>query len=327
MSEISVGAAVGEGFGLIARRPLSVLFWGALRVGFVAMIFVIYVPLFINFFIQAAQAGASGGKQASAAAVTQMMSQMLMMQGMGFLVQIVGVVLSSMIYCAVIRAVVHPEVHSFGSVRLGSAELYCVLLSFGLGFVLAFALPFLIIPLALVAAVLAAGHHWLAMAITIGLGVVVLILGLILVALRFVFVVPMMVDDGKFHLFESWSLTKGRVGSLFGIGALLLLIGILVELVLGLLLAGLVVGALALAAGGVGNIPALFEAHKNDAGALIAILAPSLILLALLFVPIEGGLLAIFVSPWARAYRDVVPSGGAPIVAPPPSAAPIAATP
>jgi hypothetical protein len=57
MSEISVGAAVGEGFGLIARRPLSVLFWGALRVGFVAMIFVVYVPLVINFVIQATQAG------------------------------------------------------------------------------------------------------------------------------------------------------------------------------------------------------------------------------------------------------------------------------
>jgi hypothetical protein len=254
-----------------------------------------------------------------------MMSQMVMMQGVGFLVQIVGIVLNSMIYCAVIRAVVHPEVRSFGSVRLGAPELFFVLLSFALGFVLGFALPFLIIPLGIVVAVLAAGHHWIAMGITIALGVVVLILGLIWLALRFVFVVPMMVDDGKFHLFESWTLTKGRLGSLFGIGAVLFLIGILIELVLALLFAGLVLGALALAAGGFGNIPALFQAHKSDVGALLAILAPALILLALLFVPIEGGMLAIFVAPWARAYRDVVPGAGAPAVAPP-SAAPVAAT-
>jgi len=318
MSEISVGAAVGAGFDLIGKRPLSVLFWGLLRVGFVAGIVLLYLPLIFGFIVQARQAEASGS-DASPAAVGQMMSHMLVMQGMGFLVQIVGLFVSSMIYCAVIRAVVHPEQRSFGSVRLGAPELYLVVLSFALGFVIAFALILCLIPFMIVVGLLAANHQWLAMGIVIGLGVLVLVLGAILVALRFAFVAPMMVDDGKFHLFESWTLTKGRVGSLFAIGLLLVLITLLIEIVLGLLFVGLALGALILAAGGFSNIPGFFQAHASDPAALIPILAPSLILLAVLLIPVEGAFLAIFIAPWAKAYRDVVPP---PAAAQPPSPPP-----
>ena len=71
------------------------------------------------------------------------------------------------------------------------------------------------------------------------LGVLVLIVGLIYVLLRFAFVVPMMVDDGQFHLFDAWSLTKGHVGSLFVIGLCLVRIAIAAELVLGAFLVAL----------------------------------------------------------------------------------------
>ena len=57
-------------------------------------------------------------------------------------------------------------------------------------------------------------------------------------------------------------------------------------------------------------------------------LAPSLILLALLTIPVQGCATAIFFAPWARAYRDVVPPpGAASPVTPPPSVPPLTGAP
>jgi hypothetical protein len=326
MSVISVGSAVGAGFQLIGKRPLSVLFWGLLRVGFVAVFFAIYAPVLFSVFSQAAAAGASG--QPPQAAVAGMMSQMIMLQGLGFLVQIVSLFLTSMIYCAIVRAVIHPERRAFGSVRLGGPEFFVVVVSFAASFAFAFCLVIFMIPVAIAVGVLAAQHQFVAMGIVIGLAILVLVLGLILVGLRFAFVVPMMVEDGKFHLFESWGLTKGHVGSLFLIGLCLMLVGFLLEIVIGLIFVALVLGTLTFAAGGFEAIPTFFQSHQANPAALIPILAPSLILLVALLIPVEGAVLAIFIAPWARAYRDVVPGPmlSQPIV-PPPAAAPLAAVP
>ena len=325
MSEISVGAAVGAGFQLIAKRPLSVLLWGLLRVGFVAVVLALYAPVLLSIIAQMpAIEQAAAANQSPDAMMGPMMSQMMLLQGLGFLVQIGGLFVTSMIYCAVVRAVVHPEQRLFGGVRLSGPEFYVVILSFAGSFALVFALLIVLIPFIIVVAILASQHQFAAMGIVIGLGVLVLVLGLILIALRFAFVVPMMVDDGKFHLFESWTLTKGRVGSLFLIGLCLLLVALAVEGVLGALFVGLVLGALTFAAGGLEGIPAFFQAHAQDPAALIPILAPSLILLVVLLIPVEGALMAIFIAPWARAYRDVVhgPTGAPPAAAPPLVAAP-----
>ena len=66
MSEISVGSAVGAGFGLITRRPLSVLTWGLLRVGFLVAFFAIYAPTLISMITeitQQARADVRDGRQ------------------------------------------------------------------------------------------------------------------------------------------------------------------------------------------------------------------------------------------------------------------------
>jgi hypothetical protein len=320
MSDISVGDAVGAGFQLILRRPLSVLLWGLLRVGFVVAVIGLYLPVVAGMIAQIPTLREAG--EPPQAAVAQMMSHVVMLQGLGFLVQIAGLLVSSVLYCAVTRAVLHPERSTFGYVRLGAPEFFLMVLSFAAGFVLFFCIMIFMIPFIIAIIFLATQHQWAAMGVVIALAVLVLIVGLILIALRFAFVVPMMVDDGKFHLFESWTLTKGRVGSLFLIGLCLLLIALLLEIVLGIVFVGLAIGTLTFAAGGLANIPTLFQQHQQDLAALIPVLAPSLILLALLMIPVQGGLLAIFIAPWARAYRDVLPPPPAAVAAPVPPAPP-----
>ena len=326
MAEISVGSAVGAGFQLIARRPVSVLTWGLLRVGFIAGIFAVYAPVMIGMFAEIASKAQAGSANPPQAAMSQaMMSRMFMLQGVGYLVQFVGLFLNAIILCAVARAVVHPERKAFASLRLGAAELFVVLLSFGAGIVLVFAILIFAIPFAIAAVFLAMQHQYVAAGDRgRDLGVLILVLGLIYIAARFAFVAPMMVDDGQFHLFDAWSLTKGRVGGIVLIGLCLFLIAVVLGLILDIVFLAVAAGALGFAAGGFNNLQAFFQQPPQQ---IIMSLAPSLILLALLTIPIEGCALAIFFAPWARAYRDVVPATPAAQVTPPAPAQPLAAAP
>ena len=116
----------------------------------------------------------------------------------------------------------------------------------------------------------------------------------------------MVVDDGKFHLFESWTLTKGRTGSLFLLALCLVAIIVAAEVVLGAVFLTLGVGMLGAAAGGVQNLAAFFEQPPR---VFLPKLAPLLAIVAILWIPIVGCFMAIMGAPWARVYRDLRRAG------------------
>jgi hypothetical protein len=124
------------------------------------------------------------------------------------------------------------------------------------------------------------------------------------VGLRFAFVGPMMVDDGKFHLVESWRLSRGKVGSLFLIALSLFGIALAGEMVLLALVFGVGFASLSAIAGGLQNLPAFFQ---QPPAALMSKLAPFLGVYMAAFIPLSGCLVAIFGAPWASAYRDLKP--------------------
>ena len=324
MSEISIGSAVGAGFSLIARRPISVLTWGFLRVAFIAGIFAVYAPVLIGIFGEIATQAQSGAPPAPGEMSQAMMSRMFMVQGIGYLAQFIGLFLNSIILCAVARAVVHPERRAFASLRLGGPELFMVILSFGASFALVLGILIFSIPFVGVGIFLGVQHQYVALAIVAAIAALILVLGLIYIAAKFAFLAPMMVDDGHFHLFDAWALTKGKVGSIILIGICLGLIALLLGLLIDGLFFALAAGALGVAAGGFNNLQTFFQQPPM---AIITTLAPSLILLAILTIPVEGCALAIFIAPWARAYRDVVPGAPAAQLTPPPAAQPVVAVP
>lgn len=305
MAEISIGSAVGAGFQLIARKPLTVMTWGLVRVLFVAGVFALYAPVMLGMFADFAHnAQANAGAQPSQAQVAQMMSHLLVIQGAGLLVQIGGLFLTAMTACAVARAIIHPERGALAYLRLGPPEFFFAVIAFAAGIVLVFALLVGMIPFAIAIAILAAQKLWAAMAVVIGLCVLALFVALIYVLLRFVFVVPMMVDDGQFHLFDAWTLTKGRVGSLFLIALALVAIAIGAEVLIGAFVVALGVAAVGVAAGGFQNLQSFAALGP---AVIMARLAPWLIVYAALAIPFTGCATAIFMAPWARAYRDVLP--------------------
>lgn len=325
MSEISVGSAIGAGFQLIGRRPISVLVWGLLRVGFVVALLAIYAPVLLGLVAEISSKAHSGAEP-SPADVRQFMSHMFLVQGVAYIAQFVGLFVSSIILCAVARSIVHPERKAFASLRVGAPELFVVILSFGAGFVLVLAIMIFVIPFAAIGIFLGLQHQWAALAAMIAIAVLILVFGLIYIAARFAFVVPMMVDDGQFHLFDAWSLTKGRVGSIVLIGICLMLVALMLGVVIEALFVGFGAAALGMAAGGFNNLQTFFT--QTPPQQIIMTLAPSLILLALLTIPVQGCAMAIFFAPWARAYRDVVPAPAAPsAVTVPPTVPPMTVAP
>ena len=302
MAEISVGAAVGSGFALIGRKPLTVLSWGLLRFGLLAAMFALFAPFFVEAFRTAAERAQHGATQPPDPAA--ILPRMMMLQGLSYLLQIVQALVVCVVYCAAWRAILHPERTRFGYLRVGAPELLLVLLAFAAGMVFVFGLLILIIPIAIVVGVLAA-IHLAPVAVAVGvLAALALAAGLLYIGLRFSFVGPMMVQDGKFHLFESWTMTRGRAGRLFFVG--LSLFGILILAELAVVIVAVAVGAAALgvAAGGFGNLSGFFHLPPME---IVRRLAPLLAIYALASIPLQGCAVAIAGAPWAKAYQDMLP--------------------
>ena len=320
MAEISIGSALGAGFQLIGRRPVAVLVWGALRVVFGVAVLAVYAPVVMSIFTEALQnAQAGGGTAQSQAAVAQMMSHLMVLQGAGYLAQIVGLFLSAIIYCAICRAVVHPERSAFAYLRLGAPEFFVAVISFAAGIAAVFALIIGMIPFVIVIAILAAQKAVVAIVVVVALAALVLLAAVIYLALRFAFVIPMIVDDGQFHLFDAWSLTRGHVGALFVIGLGLVGMAIVAELVVATL------GFTAAHAAIVGHAvdrQTLVAFLALGPAAIAARLAPWLIAFAVVAIPVGGCVTTILLAPWARAYRDVSPPALPAAATPPPATQP-----
>jgi hypothetical protein len=302
MAEISIGAAVGEGFALIRKRPLSILAWGALPLLVIAASFAVFAPFMMSFFSGALHGAASPGSPPN----PLMIQNMMRMQSLSYLVDLVGAAINAVVYCAVFRAVLHPEAGRFAFLRVGAPEVMLFLLIVGGYLAFLIALVLAMIPVGIVVAILIAAHAGPVAAIVGVIAGIAALAAVIYVLLRISLVGPMMVDDGKFHLTEAWALTRGKVGGLFALGLLVLLILIAAEIVVGLVFAALGFGVLGSLAGGLNNLPVFFQQPPN---LILSKLTPLLVVLALIWIPVMGCLLAITAAPWARAYRDLRPAG------------------
>ncbi len=301
MAEISLGDAIGSGFGLIRRRPLAVLIWGGLQTAFLLGFFALMAPMYEMMFTQMAGQAATG---APATPNPALLANVMQFQGLSILLQFVGLFVNAVLYCAVFRAVIHPDRNRFASMRLGMTELLVFVLVFGELIIFSIALILIALVIGLVIGLLST-LHVAAITTLVGLALGILVLwGLIYVAVRLSAVGPMMVDDGKVHLLDAWALTKGRAGQMFLMGlcvfVILFVMVIVVEIVIVALFMG--VGFTAFSAGGSQAAASLF---KQNPAMLLSKLLPVMIFAGVLAVPIYGATLAIMGAPWARAYLDL----------------------
>ena len=116
MQGISVGAALGEGFGLIRRQPLSVLAWGAVLVGLQIVTFTLFAPYYLSVYGALLEGAAQGGAMPLASLNSPDVRRM---QSLLQLFNLVQLFVAMVVYCAAFRAVLHPERSAFAYLRVG----------------------------------------------------------------------------------------------------------------------------------------------------------------------------------------------------------------
>jgi hypothetical protein len=303
MAQVNIGAAIGAGFGLMRRHPLSVLAWGALPIALQVGAFVLFAPLFVAIYapyVAAAQA------HTIPTAPPTMTPQMLQADTWLQLFNLVQVLVTAVVNCAVFRAVLHPERSAFAFLRLGLTDLLVFVLIFMAVIVMAVVMVIVMIPVGVVMGFMMVMAHGSTTALLVAAPLVVLavLMGMLAFALRFALAPAMVVDDGKFHLFDAWVLTRGHFWTMFAVAISLVLIAIVAELVF-LVFAVAAGGAgLVAIAGSLANLQSLFALPPPT---LLARIAPVLAVYLLVAIPFFGALFAFLAAPWAQILRDLKP--------------------
>jgi hypothetical protein len=298
MSELSIGDAVGAGFQLIRRRPFEVLAWGL--AGLVTAVATFGV--FGSYYASVLGDLVRGGGMVNPMASPEGLASFQRMQGSSLLLSLFSAFVDCVVYCAVFRAVIHPEQRRFAYLRIGAPEVFALVLVIAgyVALVVMVVITILIIG-AVVAGLMAA--HAAAVGVIVGvLGGLALLAGLAYALLRLSLIVPMMVSDGRFHFADAWRLTSRHVGALLVVSIAIFAVLLVAQIVIGLIMLSLGLGYLSSAVGGLSHLREFFLRSPAE---MLASAAPLLVIFGVMSIPLTGCTFAIVGAPWARAFRDL----------------------
>ena len=307
MAGFSVSEALGAGFRLIGRKPLTVPMWGVayflIAVLPVMLILAAAAPSVIELVRQAM----AGAEEPDPYAMLNLTGPLILLHPVMFLSSIAA---RAIVMNAVFRAVLEPQDDRVFYLRLGAVELWqalvqlCLMVLVGLAIMLA-VLGALVVGGVVAMAVMSAGvrefQPWMA-----GGGVLIaLLIGAVILwlFLRLSMAGPMTFAARNFRLFESWTLTRGQAGRLFLLALLIMLILFAIELAVSLVI-GLIVAAV-VATAAVSLDQAQIMAFLEQPGAWLPVLIPLCLFVAAIACLVGGYVFAIVLAPWAEAYRQL----------------------
>lgn len=310
MSDFSIGDAVGSGFGLISRRPLSVLAWA------VVYLVLAVVPSLVHFaairpvwtvMMQRMFAHLQGGGLPDFSDLQVYHMQMAHAGGLFSLSLFGSLVAWAILSAAVYRCVLEPETKSFAALRLGAQELWLALLFIVLTIllVIAYVLIWVVAAILMVLAAVA-GHAMSQPAGGLIAGLLIFLIGVGAVAaflwicVRFSLAGPLTFKERQFRLFESWTLTKGHAWKLFGLGLLIILIVFALALVVMALR-----GAVFLGVVGANGFDPTRLADMFASGGWWRPFSPWFVAVAVVQAVVGAAFLTIMVAPWATAFREL----------------------
>ena len=295
MAGFGIEDAAFAGVGLLGRKPLAAVVWALVYAIFLAVVIVPFAGALVAFLTAVA---ASGGHP-SAEALTPQIGGLL---GLFVLLALGSLVVGAVISCAVFRAILEPEKSSFAYMRLGSEELWVMLVGFVRSLLTGVLQIVLAIPLGIVVGLLTATLPGGA-ALVRTIGQLAIYLVVIWVTLRLSLAGPITFAERQFRLFESWSLTRGYGWSLFAVALIVGVIGVVVYLLA--LVVGLV-GGFAIW-GGIPHPSNMQAFLSQPASYWMRGLAPLLTLIGVLVWLVAAILTPIVIAPWARIYRSLTP--------------------
>ena len=308
MSRFSPSETALEGFRLTRENPLAVLVWAAVQLVFGVISMALEFGLGGKAFqdLLAAESGVSKVDANALQSLMQPLTPTLL------LVFLVSLFFYSILYTALLRAILRPADKRFFYLRLSMDEVRQLVLSL-IFFVLLvlYALVLSVISGILIEVVRGLGQAGLVLQILI---ILALMAGFIYPAVRLSLAPAMTFADGRITLFRSLPLTKQQFWSMLGAYVLGLVLTVVVFL-LGAVVFAFVSGALAMAAGGLGALPGALGAMQPADMTLGGFLSPGRIP-SLVFGALLGTLgYTILFAPAAAIFRELTGRVGAPPVA------------
>ncbi len=287
----SATEAAFEGFRVVRRHPLAILFWG-----------LAYVLFFVGFF------GLFAGPLASIMATTESLEgtqpspqdlEALGQSWFGFmsLAMPLLLVLGAVLNAAVARSVLRPAESGFGYLRLGGDELRVLAVSILLGIVF-FAVSIVLFGVAGLLAGLATQAN---AGVGILVGVVTFLaasVALIWLAIRLSLAIPATIAEKRIAPFASFAMTKGQMMPLLGMAIIAFIMSILVS-ILGTIIA---LPITMLTGGGLEQLAAL---DGQSTAQILQTAGPGLIAWGVVNALFSALQLAVIYAPFSAAYRDL----------------------
>lgn len=286
----SASDAAFEGFRLVRRKPVVILWWSLAYLVFFGLFLLIAGEAFLALISQLPQTGQG------AAGDPDVFNETMGRYGAVFALTFpVSLVYSAILSAAVSRAVLTPDASRFGYLRLGRDELR-IGLTLALLWIAFFAVCFLgSFVIGLLASFV--GVISRPAAILLGItGSLAFVAGLIWVAVRLSLAVPQTYATGKPAPFTSFAMTRGNFWPLLGMAVIAFMMTLLVALL------GFIVTLPVQFMGG-----AAFDAavRTGEMEQVLAAVTPGVAVGILINMVLSSLQLAVLYAPFSAAYRDL----------------------
>ena len=286
----SATEAAFEGFRVVRRHPLAIVFWA-----------LAYTVFFAAFF------GLFAGPLATVLATTESLEgtqpstqeiQVLMQSWSGFMALALplSLVLGAVLNAAVARSVLRPAEKAFGYMRLGADELRVLAVTLVLGIVF-FAVTVLLFTAVGVAAGVAGQANTgvgILVGVIFGLAAAALLIWL---AVRLSLAVPATFQEKRISPFGSFGLTKGHTLPLLGMAVIAFIMSILVSI-----LGTIIALPITLATGGLEQLATM---DGQSTAQILQAAGPGLLAWGVVNAIFSALQLAVIYAPFSAAYRDL----------------------
>lgn len=285
--------AAFEGFRVVRRNPMALVFWALFYMVVIAAGFALLGGNFIGLMSAAEQLEQAGGTPTTE-------DFMPVLTAYATLIAIIvplSLIASAVLYAAVARSVLRPDEKSLGYMRLGMDEVRVLVVSLVL--TLLFILLSLVIfsVIGAVAGFATAGDMpalWFVVAL-LTVGAICLCVWL---AVRLSLAIPITMAERRIALFDSFGVTKGRFWSLLGMALLALVMSIVVGL-----LGSLVFMPLRIIAGDLDSLSGL---EGEGMASILQVAWPAIAAWIVINAVTSALQLAVVYAPFSAAYRDII---------------------
>lgn len=291
--------AAFEGFRIVRRNPLALLWWAALY-AVISVAGLLAMGLSADSWIAFLEMSEAmeGSEPTPEQAMALLGTMGAAFAGFAWLLPL-QLAVTSILTAAVARAVVRPSERAFGHIRLSMDEVRVFVVTLLLGLSLFGVYLACILGIVVLGAIAAAiGQAWAGLLVFAGIVAAVCLL--VWLAVRWSLAVPITVAERRIAVFDSFRLTRGRFWPLLGMailaGVLAMVIGLLSLVVVAPL--SLMTGLSAF--GGMrGTDPtAMFEAYRT--------LNPWMLVSAVVNAAVYALTVGVVYAPFSAAWREIV---------------------